>query len=57
LQEDQYAAESAAWFYASRGCLNHPGDAVRVTQIINGGQNGVEDRIARYKVALTVLNA
>jgi len=57
LEQDQYAAASAAWFYASRGCLNHSGDVTRVTEIINGGQSGIEDRIARYKIALTVLTA
>lgn len=57
LAQDAYAARSAAWFYASRGCLKYPGDLVRVTQIINGGQNGIDDRRARYltsKKALTV---
>ncbi len=35
-------------FYTSRGCLRYPGDLTRVTQIINGGQNGIDDRKARY---------
>jgi predicted chitinase len=51
LAQDAYAARSAAWFYASRGCLKYTGDLVRVTQIINGGQNGVDDRRARYLTA------
>ncbi|PUX63409.1 endolysin, partial [Cronobacter sakazakii] len=31
------------------------GDLLRVTQIINGGQNGLEDRRARYAAARRVL--
>ncbi|WP_319732252.1 glycoside hydrolase family 19 protein [Cronobacter malonaticus] len=55
LSEDATAARSAAWFYTSKGCLKYPGDLLRVTQIINGGQNGLEDRRARYAVARRVL--
>ncbi|EKK5245565.1 glycoside hydrolase family 19 protein [Cronobacter sakazakii] len=55
LFEDASAARSAAWFYASKGCLKYPGDLLRVTQIINGGQNGLEDRQARYAAARRVL--
>ncbi|EOL9129766.1 glycoside hydrolase family 19 protein [Cronobacter malonaticus] len=55
LFEDAGAARSAAWFYASKGCLKYPGDLLRVTQIINGGQNGLEDRQARYAAARRVL--
>jgi len=55
LQEDQDAARSAAWFYASSGCLLHSGDVERVTRIINGGRNGIDDRRARYAVAQAAL--
>ncbi|NHV95645.1 glycoside hydrolase family 19 protein [Cronobacter sakazakii] len=51
LSEDSSAARSAAWFYTSKGCLKYPGDVIRVTQIINGGQNGLDDRAERYKRA------
>lgn len=51
LSEDANAARSAAWFYTSKGCLKYPGDVIRVTQIINGGQNGLDDRAERYKRA------
>lgn len=55
LAQDAYAARSAAWFFASKGCMKYTGDLVRVTQIINGGQNGIDDRRARYAVARKVL--
>ncbi|EPT3111751.1 glycoside hydrolase family 19 protein [Klebsiella michiganensis] len=55
LEKDINAALSAAWFYTSSGCLKYPGDLVRVTQIINGGQNGIDDRRARFLKAKSVL--
>lgn len=55
LAQDVYAARSAAWFFASKGCMKYPGDLVRVTQIINGGQNGIEDRRTRYAAACKAL--
>ncbi len=50
-----HAPRSAAWFFTLRGCLLYPEDLERVTQIINGGKNGIKDRRERYvkaKVAL-----
>lgn len=35
--------------------MKYTGDLVRVTQIINGGQNGIDDRRARYGVARKAL--
>ncbi len=55
LAQDEYAARSAAWFFASKGCMKYTGDLVRVTQIINGGQNGIDDRRARYGAARKVI--
>lgn len=56
LEQERHAARSAAWFFALRGCLLYSGDIVRVTQIINGGQNGVADRKVRYSRALAALS-
>ncbi|MBR7640717.1 glycoside hydrolase family 19 protein [Klebsiella michiganensis] len=55
LEKDINAARSAVWFYSSSGCLKYPGDLVLVTQIINGGQNGIDDRRARFLKAKSVL--
>ncbi|EFB7253007.1 glycoside hydrolase family 19 protein [Escherichia coli] len=55
LEQERHAARSAAWFYALRGCLTYSGDVVRVTQIINGGQNGVSDRQVRFTRAKAAL--
>jgi len=55
LEQDLNAARSAAWFYATSGCLLYSGDLARVTQIINGGQNGIEDRRQRYNRARAAL--
>lgn len=55
LEQDEYAARSAAWFFASKGCLKHSGDITAVTKIINGGTNGLDDRKARYEKAKSVL--
>lgn len=55
LESEKEASRSAAWFYVSKGCLKYPGDLVRVTQIINGGQNGFNDRKDRFNKARSVL--
>lgn len=57
LEQPQWAAQSAAWFWAIRG-LNFLADAGlfdKITQRINGGQNGAADRRALYARALRVL--
>lgn len=55
LAQDEYAARSAAWFFATKGCLKYTGVLARVTQIINGGQNGIDDRRVRYLTAKKAL--
>ena len=57
LESPQWAAKSAAWFWKSKD-LNALADADRFTDLtrrINGGVNGLDDRKARYKTALSVL--
>ena len=46
---------AARRFFATKGCMKCTGDLVRVTQIINGGKNGIDDRRARYITASKVL--
>lgn len=55
LAQDEYAARSAAWFFSSKGCMKYTGDIARVTLLINGGRNGIDDRRARYITASKVL--
>ena len=57
LENRQHACMSAAWFWASRGLntLADAGQFDKITQRINGGQNGAADRQALYARALKVL--
>jgi len=57
LEKPQHACMSAAWFWASRGLytLSDTGQFDKITQRINGGQNGAADRQALYARALRVL--
>lgn len=57
LEQPEWAAKSAVWYWTTRN-LNALADADRFTDItraINGGTNGLEDRKARYRYALTGL--
>ena len=57
LEKPQHACMSAAWFWATKG-LNTLADASqfgKITQRINGGQNGAADRQVLYARALKVL--
>ncbi|HGG6556631.1 TPA: glycoside hydrolase family 19 protein [Salmonella enterica subsp. diarizonae serovar 61:i:z] len=55
LTQERHAARSAAWYFTLRGCLLYSGDLERITQIINGGQNGIKDRRERYAKAKAAL--
>lgn len=57
LEQPEWAAKSAVWYWTTRN-LNALADADRFTDItkaINGGTNGIDDRRARYNLALGVL--
>lgn len=57
LEQPEFAALSAAWFWWDRG-LNELADAGlfdRITRVINGGHNGEADRRALWAVAKEVL--
>lgn len=57
LEQPQWAAHSAAWFWSINGlnALADAGHFDKITQRINGGQNGAADRRALYAQALKVL--
>lgn len=57
LQDPLWAAWSAAdfWDWKRLNPVADSGDFTRVTQIINGGQNGAADRERRHAIALRVL--
>ena len=59
LETKEGALASALWFWNTKN-LNEvadaePGDVVRITKIINGGDIGLADRQARYEKAMAVL--
>jgi len=58
LSEDKYAALSAGWFWSVNNLngLAEQGDFRQIVLKINGGLNGYDDRLARYKKAIGVLN-
>ena len=57
LEKPQHACMSAAWFWATKGLstLADAGQFDKITQRINGGQNGATDRQTLYARALKVL--
>ncbi|MGE4781569.1 glycoside hydrolase family 19 protein [Yersinia enterocolitica] len=56
LKEDIYASRSAAWFYTTKGCLRHGDDLIRITHLVNGGINGLDDRLTRFQRAREILS-
>lgn len=57
LESPVLAARSAGWFWATHGLneLADAGDQTKVTRRINGGTNGLADRLALFAVADQVL--
>lgn len=57
LEQPRWACESAAWFWHSRGlnALADRGEFNRITRHINGGLNGLEDRLKLWARAREVL--
>lgn len=57
LEQPLWAAMSAGWYWQSRGlnALADAGDFFRITRRINGGTNGMEDRLALHERARAAL--
>ncbi|WP_338571471.1 glycoside hydrolase family 19 protein [Pseudomonas canadensis] len=57
LELPQHAAMSAAWFWSTKGLntLADKGEFVKITRRINGGINGLEDRLQLWERAKKVL--
>jgi len=57
LETAEYGCAAAAWFFSDRGCIEaaDAGDFRKVTKIINGGYNGMEDREELFANAQEVL--
>ncbi|QDQ28382.1 glycoside hydrolase family 19 protein [Chitinimonas arctica] len=57
LAGDECAALSAAWWWSQHGCnsLADGGDFTALTKRINGGTNGIDDRLRRWEIAKTHL--
>ncbi|MEO8645506.1 glycoside hydrolase family 19 protein [Pseudomonas sp.] len=57
LEQAEWACKSAAWFWNSRNlnALADAGDFNQITRRINGGLNGLAERLAFYMAALKVL--
>lgn len=57
LLKDEHAARSAAWYWVSRNCGRYVdmNDFGALTRAINGGHNGLQDRLLRWERAKSVL--
>lgn len=57
LEQAEWACKSAAWFWNSRNlnALADAGDMREITRRINGGYNGLEERMEFYERGLEVL--
>ena len=57
LEQTVNACRSAGWFWQTKGlnALADAGDQVKVTRRVNGGTNGLAERLAMFAVAQRVL--
>ncbi|MEC5321181.1 glycoside hydrolase family 19 protein [Brenneria populi subsp. brevivirga] len=55
LEQDANAMRSAGWFWKSKRLGQYGADVERVTLVINGGRNGIDDRRERFDLARQVL--
>lgn len=57
LEQPMYACRSAGWFWKSRGLneLADAGDQIKITRRINGGTNGLAERLAYFEIAKKVI--
>ncbi len=53
LEQPIFASMSAAWFWQAHGCneLADGGNFREITRVINGGLNGLDDRLALWETA------
>jgi len=58
LKEPKWAVKSACWFWESKNLndISFYGDFKKVTKIINGEYNGLEDRLKLYELAKQYIN-
>jgi putative chitinase len=57
LEQPENAALSAAWFWKAHGCneLADAGEFIAITRHINGGTNGLQDRLALLSTTQSAL--
>jgi putative chitinase len=57
LEQPMYASRSAAWFWKTRGLneIADVGDQTKITRRINGGTNGLAERLAYFEIARKVI--
>ncbi len=55
LERDEYAMRAAGWFWSANKCGRFGADVEKVTKVINGGLNGIDDRKARFEIASKAL--
>lgn len=55
LQTRGIGCRSTAWFWLRHNLAGHNGAVETVTRLINGGTNGLADRLSRYQRAISVL--